>query len=109
MSDAASIPFHVARAYARPVGGTPTLAKGQRTVLPEAAGSGSLRQAPSRTPSLIAARLVAARVPGTIDFSAGNQPQARTGAASMAFYRHPADANAAATSIDAGRVLDTTA
>ncbi len=52
------------------------------------------------------ARVVAARVPGAVDFS----PElSRNNATPIPFYRHPADTNAAATAIDAGRVIDVNA
>jgi hypothetical protein len=47
-------------------------------------------------------RLIAASVPGKIDFSA-DQPR-QTG--SLTMYRHPADRNAAATGVELGRSLD---
>lgn len=50
-------------------------------------------------------RLVAAVVPGSVDFS-GSVPAAAPGA--LPFYRNPADKNAAAVAIDAGRSLDVT-
>lgn len=49
-------------------------------------------------------RLVAATVPGGVSFE-GGVPKP-TGPA-IPLYRHPADANAAATGVDLGRVLDT--
>jgi hypothetical protein len=49
-------------------------------------------------------RLVGAVVPGRVSF-AGEVP-VQTG--SIALYRHPADRNAAATGVQAGRVLDVT-
>jgi len=48
-------------------------------------------------------RLVSGVVPGGVDFSA-DQP--RPSAPSLPFYRHPADANAAATGVHVGRALD---
>lgn len=53
-----------------------------------------------------AQRLVAAVVPGKVDFS-GSVPAAAPGA--MPLYRNPADRNAAALSVEAGRSLDVTA
>jgi len=50
-----------------------------------------------------ASRLVAGVVRGGIDFS-GAEPQ--PSGESLKFYRHPASANAAATALEAGRVLD---
>lgn len=53
-------------------------------------------------------RLVAARVPMTPDIAeavaASSAPAVARGA--LPLYRHPADKNAAATSVTAGRVLD---
>lgn len=50
-----------------------------------------------------AARLIGAVVPGRVDFS-GDTP-APVGSA-LPMYRHPADRNAAATGIHAGRLID---
>lgn len=49
--------------------------------------------------------LVAATVPGKIDFSA-NAPQQTGGA--MPMYRHPYDKNAAATGVASGKAIDVT-
>ncbi|MEL7472398.1 MAG: hypothetical protein AAGK04_03705 [Planctomycetota bacterium] len=48
-------------------------------------------------------RLVAGVVPGAITFEDG---EAKATTEGLAFYRHPADQNAAATGVQAGRVLD---
>ena len=48
-------------------------------------------------------RVVAGRVPGSIDFSA-NTPRPRGPAIPM--YRHPADRNVAATRVRLGRLID---
>jgi hypothetical protein len=53
-----------------------------------------------------AQRLVAAVVPGSVDFS-GDVPAVAQGA--IAFYRNPADRNAAALAVNVGRSLDATA
>jgi hypothetical protein len=50
-----------------------------------------------------ASRLVAGTVPGRISF-AGDRPASDTSA--LAMYRHPADKNAAATAVSAGKLLD---
>ncbi len=56
------------------------------------------------------ARLVAGTVPGGIDFSADlPQPGPGRSAQAMAMYRHPADKNAVATSVTAGRLVDLSA
>ena len=49
------------------------------------------------------ARMIAAVVPGRIDFS---QDQPRQAGPSLPLYHHPADKNAAATGINLGRMLD---
>jgi hypothetical protein len=51
------------------------------------------------------AGMEAAVVPGRIDFSSPEPSQA---SAAIPKYRHPADRNAAATAIRAGRVIDVT-
>jgi hypothetical protein len=65
------------------------------------AGAGSPEQALARPVS----RLVGAVVPGKVSFT-GDAP-VQEGA--IALYRHPADKNAAATGVYAGRVVDVTA
>lgn len=86
--------FHVSRAYAtqaplrvKAVDAPPPIAK----IEPEQASGAS--------------RLVAGVVKGRIDFS-GETPA--PDATALAMYRHPADKNAAATAVDAGRMLDVT-
>jgi hypothetical protein len=89
-----TIPHHVARAYGvKPAAASPVRA-------PETAA----RVAPAGDDSPAALRkLVAGGVPGGIDFS-GREPA--PGAPSHHLYRHPADRNAAATALTAGRTLD---
>lgn len=82
-------PVHIARAYQT----LPPKGPAPQSSDPIA---GSIKPAPS-------SRIVAATVPGRVNFS-GAEP-APSGPA-LAFYRHPADKNAAATSISAGRTLD---
>lgn len=86
--------FHVSRVYGtqpplrvRAVEAPPTIAK----IEPEPASGAS--------------RLVAGVVKGRIDFSGDTPSQ---DASALAMYRHPADRNAVATAIDAGRMLDVT-
>lgn len=89
-------PYHIARAYGlqnaravsgiRPAQQTAELKAPAQTALPSAAQ-----------------KLVAAVVPGRVDFS-GPAPQPSAGP--LAFYRHPADKNAAATSVSLGKSLD---
>lgn len=89
-----TIPLHVARAY-----GVEHTAR-RVSVSP-------LRHADGASAAQIvrggAERLVAAVVPGKVDFSAGERPAAP---AAIPMYRHPADRNAAAVSVQAGRMID---
>lgn len=55
----------------------------------------------------IAGTLVAAVVPGKVDFVVDDQGRsAAVVAEAIPMYRHPADRNAAATGVNAGRSLD---
>lgn len=98
-----TIPFHLARAYgvqpARPVAPVqPVRATGHSD-----GSSPSVSVDPAtRAGAEIRERLVAAVVPGRVDFS-GTEPTQ-----TMSLYRHPADRNAAATGVHAGRVIDVT-
>jgi hypothetical protein len=86
----------IARAY----GLGPARAPGRPVAAPasgEAAGGGVLPAPVSR--------LVGAVVPGKVSF-AGETPMPD---GALALYRHPADKNAAATGVHAGRTLDITA
>ena len=91
-----SIPFHLARAYG--------VEPARRVDAPAPIVEAKPADGRSRTPRG-AERLVAAVVPGGIDFDAPAGPRP-TGGASIPMYRHPADRNAAATGVDAGRVID---
>lgn len=123
----ASIPFHVARAYgvqqaaptapARPVqpvsgvrraGGPLSVAPLSRpqTLRMEGAAEVAGSIARSAGPSAVS-RLVAATVPGGIDFRQDFSTNgARPAQPAHALYRHPADRNAAATGVSLGRHLD---
>lgn len=111
-----SLPLRLAQAYGVPP--PQRLAPAQ----PPAAGKpASPAQPAKRTQAVAGARiatpeipadtsrrlsaLVAARVGGQIDFTAAGQPVA---AGALPLYRHPADKNAAATAVSAGRSLDVT-
>lgn len=140
------IPIHLARAYGinqpqptRPVQTVAPVQPGNKPGAVEVRGF-SIR--PTQRPTQIEptidttrARLVAARVPGRIDFTGAEPvpspiesatgtrvinttptpalnaqtplPSGRLGAYSI--YRHPADRNAAATGVDLGRILDANA
>ncbi len=94
-----SNPFHISRAY-----GMKPPVSSARVEAPAAAAPASDTSAVARAgPG--AAKLVAGVVPGRIDFS-GDQPTQNTSA--IAMYRHPADRNAAATGVNAGRLIDIT-
>jgi hypothetical protein len=87
-----SIPFRLAQAY-----GAPSQA-GQRSSVDTFARSSQ----PVAKPA-VSSKLVAAAVPGKVDFKPAPAP-ANTGA--LPLYRHPADKNQAATSVQVGRSLD---
>jgi hypothetical protein len=84
--------FQIARAY----GVTPR-ASVRQTPPPQSPASQSIAEAKP------ASRLVAGTVPGRISF-AGDQPT--SDASALAMYRHPADKNAAATAVWAGKLID---
>lgn len=99
-----SVPAHVARAYGlRP--GSPAL---PFTPAPQRAQESVHRDdvvdVRNSSSAESATELVAAQVNKPVDFTAG--PRAESSPQAIPFYRHPADRNAAATSIEAGRVLD---
>lgn len=97
-SAAPTNPFHISRAYQVP-GSTRsalvTPAEGLKSTAKTGA-SNALTNTATR-------RIVAGMVPGKIDFS-GPTPVPTGG--SIPMYRHPADKNAAATAVDAGRMID---
>lgn len=82
-------PFHIATAY-----GVRAMAPVAQPQAVQASGGVRRAEAPG---------LVAAVVPGRVDFSG---PTARPGGASLPIYTHPADRNAAATGVAIGRSLD---
>lgn len=102
MDRADSIPFHIARAYGvAPVrSATPA-----PRIAPQTPGARSIRveSGPESKPTSSLARLVAGVVPGGVDFS-GEAPMPASAMPSL--YRHPADRNAAATGVAAGRSVD---
>lgn len=57
----------------------------------------------SATRSRIVSKLIAATVPGKIDFSSSDAPTQTT---SIPLYKHPADKNAAATGVWSGHAID---
>jgi hypothetical protein len=111
-------PFHVARAYGSGVVGrvgpgapvrpaqpaAPVEKPAQRVeTVRDAQRPSSLDSIAERTKSPAMRRLLAGVVPGGIDFS-GETPRPTSGA--IPLYRHPADHNAAATTLSAGRMVD---
>jgi len=90
---AATTPFHVAKAYGIGVAGAPVSGVG--------AGFITLSASEGRDPRL--GRLIAAVVPGGVDFS-GDVPTVGRGV--LAMYRNPAEKNAAATAVTLGKRVD---
>ena len=88
-----TMPHHVMKAYGVTAPGRPAAVR----------GADSAARVGGEAPGGRGSRLVAGVVRGGIDFS-GAEPQ--PSGASLRFYRHPASANAAATALEAGRVLD---
>ncbi len=86
-------PFHIARAY------QVQAPKAAPQTQPQDAApvAGSIK------PVSPTSRIVAGQVPGRVSF-AGAQPEPSGPA--IPFYRHPADKNAAATAVNAGKTLD---
>lgn len=95
-----SIPFFAARAYGATHAQTPRTCT---TDAPAGNRADSFQPSFTRTPTG-AQRLVAGVVPGGIDFSGDTAQPSASGALPM--YRRPADKNAAATSVAAGRIID---
>ncbi len=74
------------------------------------APSASVNAAPGGArPASRAASLVAAKVPGGIDFTepaSGAGAMSQSASQTVPLYRHPADRNTVATAVHAGRILD---
>jgi hypothetical protein len=92
-----SNPFHIARAYAL-----------QTARVAPAGSARPVKVEPiaairPQHPQESAKAMIAASVPGGVSFA---DPAPALGGPSLPLYRHPADKNAAATAIDAGRMLD---
>ena len=99
-----SVPAHVARAYGLRAGAPsiPFAPAQQRPQDPT--HRNDVVDVRTSAPTEGAAELVAAQVNKPVDFAAA--PRADKSSQTIPFYRHPADRNAAATNIEAGRVLD---
>lgn len=122
-----TIPFHLARAYTPGTPAAPQAAAVRtpgtiaRSVQPIRPLDTVERATPSATPSPKAKSLVAARVNANpLDEFSPSAPRATSAAASARvvasstpaaypLYRHPTDKNAAATAVDANRIIDTSA
>ncbi|TVS08059.1 MAG: hypothetical protein EA423_02495 [Phycisphaerales bacterium] len=110
-----AIPFQIARAYGLPQQQPQRVAPERSTGVERAGGDrGSLSRIGKADEAVMfhpqggykanpgVARLVAAKVPGSVEFGADG-PRVGSG---LSIYRSPADRNAAATGVDAGRLLD---
>lgn len=105
-TNSSTIPFHIAKAY-----GVNANAQASRVQPARPASSVDATQnvqsidTPRQSLSQAGQSLVAGVVPGRVDFS-GETPQPSQVPQSLQFYRHPADKNAAATSVLLGKRLD---
>jgi hypothetical protein len=101
-------PFHLAKAYAASAPVRPAPSQQVANGVTVRASGDSVQISASRPAEMAAKlnRLAAAKVVKAADFAAPQAaaPQAAGGALPM--YRHPADKNAAATGVQAGRVID---
>ena len=95
-----SIPPHIAKAYGVTPAARVAPVKAPETVARVAPADQAVPE--GRTPATLR-RLIAGQVPGGIDFR-GDDPAPT--APVQRLYRHPADQNAAATTLHAGRVID---
>src|SRR5689334_2874872 len=94
-----TLPFHIAQAYqvqapARPASVQPLRA---------ADTAGAIKPAPAEPQRTSVQRMIAGVVPGGVSFAGTDPTQAGP---ALPMYRHPADKNAAATSLSAGRLID---
>ncbi len=93
-------PFHISRAYQTAV---PGAIRGMN-VTPAERLAAPVQPGPvNQLTNLSARRIVAGIVPGKVDFSGSTPAPAPT---ALPMYRHPADKNAAATAVNAGKVID---
>lgn len=96
ISSTPSNPFHISRAYG-------VQAPSAANATARSASSEQTDPIGSIKPATPSSRLAAAVVPGRVQF---NGSAATDTSAALPFYRHPADKNAAATLLTAGRMLD---
>jgi len=99
------LPLHIARAYglSAPARNAPVPVEVAREAVE--AQRVEIRRELSNTQRNVS-RLIAGVVPGGIDFTGETPVPGKTSA--LPFYSHPADRNAAATSIRIGRSIDVT-
>lgn len=102
-----TLSFRLASAYGVPARATARIEPKPATRTQSVASVEGLRITPMPATAKPANPLVAAAVPGKIRFDALDT--APSAGASLPFYRHPADKNAAATAINVGRSLDANA
>jgi hypothetical protein len=94
-------PFHIARAYQ--IGGTARSTGNGATMHTARVERSSTAGSVTPSMNVNTRRLVAGSVPGKIDFSGGVPTQS---VAALPMYRNPAEKNAAATGVNAGRMID---
>lgn len=97
-------PVHIARAYGLNTRHAGAPSSPNRAHAPDVTHRDDVVDMRNQARAETASDLVAAQVEKPVDF-AQPRPAAPAGNA-IPFYRHPADKNAAATSIEAGRVID---
>lgn len=109
--DGASNPYRIGQAYgvqpqapvARPAPATAASQVQRADAVSRADTVASIGRSPEATAVSATARLVAAVVPGAVDFTAATPMPAK---AALQMYRHPADRNSAATMVALGRSVD---
>lgn len=102
--DQPSVPHHVAKAY-----GINAPTRVQAAPKPQQTDAAQHIDRPQRAQRIDkTSRLVAGIVDGRVGFDDQGSPQPVRDTTSLALYRHPADKNAAATAVHAGRSLDVT-
>ncbi|MBL0922171.1 MAG: hypothetical protein IBJ10_08600 [Phycisphaerales bacterium] len=109
--DGPSNPYRITQAYGlapqtpvarpAPVAATTTLQRAEAVSRSDTVATIGMAQQPGAVSAT--ARLVAAVVPGAVDFSAATPMPSK---AALQMYRHPADRHSAATLVALGRSLD---
>lgn len=93
-------PYHISRAYQTAI---PGASLGQNITAAHRIAAPVQPGPVNQLTNLAARRIIAGFVPGKVDFSS-DTPAPSQGP--IAMYRHPADKNAAATGVNAGKVID---